>query len=95
MFLDELPANELEWIDTHARSPGGRSSKPAGELPDDVELWEVGTLVRHPTYGLGQITGMHRGLRRTHVDVKFEDGRDKNWVLEFADLQRVDFDDVG
>ncbi len=72
----------------------GRSTAPRGELPDDIALWEVGTLVRHPLHGLGQILSLHRGPRRTHVDVAFKDGSNRSWVLEFAKLERVDYDDV-
>jgi len=95
IFLDELPEDEIEWLDKKAASGRRRGHKPVGELPQDIEDWEVGSLVRHPTYGLGQITGMHRGPRRTQVAVTFEDGTDQSWVLEFADLERVDFDDIG
>ena len=94
-FLDELPEDEIEWVDRRASTGRRRKGKPAGELPGDFERWEVGSLVRHPTYGLGQITGLHRGARRTHVDVRFEDGTDQSWVLEFAPLERVEYDDVG
>ena len=68
---------------------------PEGRLPDDVAEWEIGTLVEHPTHGLGQVMAMHRGAKRTHVDVLFRDGSRRSWVLEFADLRRVDYHDVG
>ncbi|MCH7873484.1 MAG: hypothetical protein IID33_17435 [Planctomycetes bacterium] len=38
---------------------------------------------------------MHRGAKRTHVDVQFQDGLRRSWVLEFAKLVRVDFDEIG
>ena len=62
---------------------------------DDVELWNVGTLVRHPVRGLGRIMSIHRGSKRTHVTVRFQGGSEQTWVLEFAKLERVDFDEVG
>jgi DNA helicase-2/ATP-dependent DNA helicase PcrA len=94
-FLDELPDDELEWAGGAAVSPTLGGGKPPGELPDDVHLWEVGTLVRHPAHGIGQVTAMYRGARRTHVNVLFRDGHDGSWVLEFADLTRVDYDEAG
>ncbi len=98
-FLDELPEDGVECSeqggDSGARRAGRRQPVDHGELPADVAEWTVGTLVEHPLHGLGQILSIHRGARRTHVDVQFKDGEKRSWVLEFADLKRVDFDDVG
>lgn len=66
-----------------------------GELPADIAEWSIGTLVEHPLHGLGRVLTIHRGARRTHVDVQFKDGSRRSWVLEFADLKRVDFDEIG
>jgi hypothetical protein len=55
----------------------------------------VGTLVRHPNHGLGQVTEIERGPSRTHVRVRFRDGLTRAYALEFSDLQRVEFDEVG
>ena len=94
-FLDELPTDGVECTDTGRRPP--RRSPPAdnGRLPADSAEWMIGTLVRHPAHGLGRVMVMERGRRRTHVDVQFEDDTRRKFVLEFADLTRVDFDDVG
>jgi hypothetical protein len=46
-------------------------------------------------HGIGQITDIHRGARRTHVDVLFRSGVDLSWVLEFANLTRVEYDELG
>ncbi len=108
-FLDELPRDEIEWDEADAASapkpcgfsPRGVSAQAKacgldhGELPDDIDKWSVGTLVRHPRHGLGKIVSLCRGARRTHVDVYFEDGATRTWVLEFAQLERVDYYDVG
>ena len=94
-FLRELPPDQVEWSEVgksrSRRQPSGRN----GSLPDDIEQWMIGTLVRHPVHGLGRITSLHRGARRTHVDVRFQNGSEKSWVLEFAGLERVDFDEIG
>ncbi len=96
-FLDELPEEGVEWpeSDTPTRRRGTSPPSPRGRLPEDVEEWTVGTLVRHPEHGLGQVLSIHRGPRRTHVDVQFQSGGQRSWVLEFADLTRVDYDEVG
>jgi DNA helicase-2/ATP-dependent DNA helicase PcrA len=94
-FVDELPGDQIEWVASDDRPKRARAGVPSGHLPEDIDRWEIGTLVQHARYGLGQIVGMHRGARRTHVDVQFKDGSRRSWVLEFAQLERVDFDDIG
>lgn len=93
-FLDELPQDQVEWAgDERGRPAPARRVTPAGQLPVDVGEWTIGTLVRHPGHGVGRILSIHRGQRRTHVDIQFQSGPRCSWVLEFADLQRVEFDD--
>lgn len=97
-FLDELPHAEIEWTSVESSQSGRSSNSNAAtgnRLPEDIEEWSMGTLVRHPLHGIGQVMSMTRGAKRTHVDVQFKDGTRKTWVLEFADLERVDFDEVG
>jgi DNA helicase-2/ATP-dependent DNA helicase PcrA len=94
-FLDELPADEIEWDQAGIVSRPGREDGKGGRLPDDIEQWSVGTLVRHEVRGLGQIVSFERGARRTHVKVRFSDGSEQAWVLEFARLTRVDYDEAG
>ncbi len=93
-FLDEIPEDQLECIGSESGGSSRRWSPRTGELPDDIEQWEPGTLVRHPTHGLGAIQDMSRGARRTHVNVLFKNGHQQSWVLEFASLVRVEFDEV-
>ena len=98
-FLDELPQVGVECSRSRRgadRNKARRSqSVDVGDLPADIAEWSIGTLVEHPLHGLGQILSIHRGPRRTHVDVQFKDGSRRSWVLEFADLKRIDFDDIG
>ena len=94
-FLDELPRGEIDWSEPIVRSQPDTTPVPRGQLPDDIEQWQVGMLVQHPRFGLGRILSLERGAKRTHVSVQFKDGPRQSWVLEFAELERVDFDDVG
>ena len=98
-FLDELGDRHLSWDDDGGEHPPALSPKRKGvvkgRLPEDVEEWGVGTLVRHPAFGVGEVMDLSRGPKRTHVAVRFQDGMLRNWVLEFADLERIDYDDVG
>ncbi len=93
-FLDELPRVEIEWTSQAGEARHG-PSKDGGQLPDDIDQWAIGSLVRHPVLGIGQISMLHLGSRRTHVDVQFKDGSERSWILEFADLQLVDYDEIG
>ncbi len=96
VFLDELPDDEIEWDDRCGVGSNGSRSAHGEHLREDLHLWEVGTLVRHPDHGIGQVMSMGRRAGRMQVIVRFEDGRERPWMLEFAsDLERVDFDDVG
>jgi hypothetical protein len=95
-FLRTLPREEVEF---DSAVPADSRSKPAsfaptGRLPDDIEEWHVGSLVRHPQHGLGQITVLRKASRHTLVCVAFPDGEERSWILEFADLKRVEFDEV-
>ncbi len=94
-YLDELPSEDVALTSDKPRRTKRRTVANNGRLPQDVAEWEIGTLVRHPDRGLGQILSLERGARRTHVTVMFESGERLSFVLEFADLQRVDFHDVG
>jgi len=94
-FLMELPRDQIEWIGAESGPKRPKRKSNAGHLPDDIAQWSVGTLVKHPSHGLGRVMSLHRGAKRTHAEVQFQDGMRKSWVLEFAQLERVDFDDVG
>jgi DNA helicase-2/ATP-dependent DNA helicase PcrA len=92
-FLDELPPQQIEW----SRSDHDESwakSRRKDELPDDIAEWSIGTIVRHPLHGIGQIRNIVQSGRRTHVDVVFKRGGPRTMILEFAQLERVDFDEV-
>ncbi|MCO6437365.1 MAG: UvrD-helicase domain-containing protein [Phycisphaerae bacterium] len=95
-FLDELPRESLQWM-PFAADGGGRAAAPRGASAPSAEFadWHVGTLVEHPLHGLGRVVAFSRGLRQTHLDVQFRSGKRHSWVLEFADLKRVDFDEIG
>ena len=90
-FLDELPEDAVESIRQGAVCKSSAPVPDRGRLPDDVALWENGTLVRHPLHGMGKIVSLEPGARRTQVRVLFQDGDTRSMILEFAPLERVDF----
>ncbi|UCG17368.1 MAG: UvrD-helicase domain-containing protein, partial [Phycisphaerales bacterium] len=95
IFLSELPDAQIEWVDEQEDvGADAAGERPRPELPHDIELWEVGTLVRHPKYGLARVRWMHPGGQQTRIGLRFRDGEDKTFILEYADLQRVDYDEM-
>ena len=94
-FLDALPTDAVDYQAEVPRASGRPARRSRGRLPDDLEEWTIGTLVRHPLHGLGRVLSIERGPKRTHVAIEFKDGSHRSWVLEFADLERVDFDEIG
>jgi DNA helicase-2/ATP-dependent DNA helicase PcrA len=95
IFLSELPDEEIEWIDLHEDEDEFSPCKPQARLPDDIELWEVGTLVRHPTLGLARVQWLTPAIGdQTRIGLRFRNGEEKTFILEYAKLQRVDFHEV-
>ena len=93
--MAELPKRELDYIDNAGLIGGrGKRRQSVGALPDDIEQWEVGALVRHPTYDLGQIQWIRPNGAQTRVGVIFRNGAEKSFILQFADLVRVEFDEI-
>jgi ATP-dependent DNA helicase UvrD/PcrA len=94
-YLDELNRAGIQSTPSEPQTARRRTVIDRGRLPADIAHWEVGSLVRHPNRGVGQILSLERRARRTHVSVLFESGQRQSFVLEFADLERVDYHDVG
>jgi DNA helicase-2/ATP-dependent DNA helicase PcrA len=92
-FLEALPEEGVQHVDAGAESSDSRRKRgPA--LPADIVEWERGTLVRHPEYGLGRILQIYRNGLQVNVKVQFESGEVQPFILPFADLVRVPFDEV-
>ena len=94
MFLNELPADEIGWVDASGASVDEAFGRPAGHLPDDSELWEEGTLVRHPNRGLGRIVRIQPNGADSRLLVRFPDGSERVFILQYSGLERVDFDEA-
>ena len=94
-FVKELPRREIECLDDPFRSAkSGSRHKRGGELPSDIHLWDVGALVRHPSYGLGRVMWLRPNGAQVQLGVEFQSGEQKTFILQFAELERVDFDEV-
>ncbi len=95
VFLSELPQDEIDWLDSSPEPSiprGPTSVRPPPAL--NPAQWEVGTLVRHPTLGLARVQWISPGSQQTRIGLRFPTGEQKTFILEYAKLQRVDFDEV-
>jgi DNA helicase-2/ATP-dependent DNA helicase PcrA len=96
-FIDELPPENLvtsgpgeldawdgsgepAWEDRSARGRRGRSL---------IASFPAGTLVRHPTFGLGRVESIVPRAAGASARVAFESVGTKTLILEYARLERV------
>ena len=96
-FLDELPAEEIEWCgeDMPSVTTGSRRRTGRGGPPQfDPREWCAGTLVYHEEHGIGQVLALRSGGTLSHVTVAFQEGGKQDFILEYADLTRLDPDEV-
>lgn len=93
-FLREIPKAFATWSRASSREVESFETRPKG-IPDDVEQWQVGTLVEHPNHGLGRLVHMSRAGGQIYVRIHFRDGPEKSFALAYSDLRRVDYDEVG
>ena len=93
-FLRELPREQLAF---EALGDEGRRGYDEAERlrPRDLEGWGSGSYVRHPEYGIGRVLWMTPRGGRTHVAVQFSEHGQKTFVLEAANLELVDPDEIG
>ncbi len=94
IFLSELPQEEIEWIDRVSEDRAAEPAAPKPALPDDLACWDIGTLVRHPTYGFARVQWLAPSANQTRIGLRFTTGEEKTFILEYARLERVDFDEI-
>lgn len=73
------PAGGEYDVWTRGRSSGGAAS-----------AFPVGTLVKHPKFGVGRVEGMTARAGGTSVRVNFRTAGTKTLILEYAKLERVE-----
>ena len=98
VFLAELPADGVDWITAGQEdiTRGADDHEPAmpASAVDYLE-WRRGQLVRHPDYGLGRVIWIRPTSTRTHAGVAFNTCGQKTLVLEYANLELVELDELG
>ncbi len=83
-FLRELPQERIESID--------RTDEEGLDTPSrDTQAlrYPPGTLVRHPSFGLGRVVRVQPHRSQTRIQVQFNTSGVKTLILEYAPLERV------
>jgi hypothetical protein len=75
--------------EAHFVSGGGGAGWTPRAASGPEAQYPVGSLVRHPQFGLGQVVGVTGGAS-ARADIKFRDVGVKTLILEYARLKRVD-----
>ncbi len=91
-FIREIPATHVARTDLTERYAGGRVEYDDPEAFSDVdvgELFPIGTMVRHPVFGVGKIEYLARGFGGTRARIAFRSVGLKTLIVEHAKLSRV------
>jgi len=97
-FLAELPEEGIQWLtvdgygDTCDEDRDDEPDIPASSL--DYLEWRKGQLVRHPSFGIGRVQWIQPRNHRTHAGVKFTTYGEKTLVLEYANLELVETNEM-
>jgi DNA helicase-2/ATP-dependent DNA helicase PcrA len=96
-FLRELPADQIELLQVGAEGQAesmDEADDSAG-LGIDFGDWRAGQFVHSDEYGVGKLLWVQSRSKQTYAGVAFEHHGEKTLVLEYADLQRVEPDEIG
>ena len=91
-FLREIPARHAARTDLTERYAGGRIEYDDPEAFSDVdvgELFPVGSMVRHPIFGVGKVEYLARGYGGTRARIAFRSVGLKTLIVEHAKLSRA------
>ena len=91
-FLREIPAQHVSRIDLTERYSGGRIEYDDPEAFSDVdvgELFPIGSMVRHPIFGVGRVEYLARGYGGTRARIAFRSVGLKTLIVEHAKLSRA------
>jgi len=91
-FLREIPPQHCSRTDLTERYAGGRIEYDDPEAFSDVdvgELFPVGSMVRHPIFGVGKVEYLARGYGGTRARISFRSVGLKTLIVEHAKLSRA------
>jgi DNA helicase-2/ATP-dependent DNA helicase PcrA len=93
-FLHELPEDAVTWIDVAEKHEEQYDDRLEDEDSSSEQQWFNGQMVRHKTYGIGQILAIDRSPRGTQARIRFKRVGEKTFVLEFAkELEPIEYMD--
>jgi DNA helicase II / ATP-dependent DNA helicase PcrA len=91
-FIREIPPAHLERTDLTERYAGGRIEydDPEAFSDRDVgEMFPIGSMVRHPIFGIGKVEFLARGFGGTRARIAFRSVGLKTLIVEHAKLSRA------
>ena len=91
-FLREIPREELDRTDLTERFAGGHVEYDDPEAFADLDVGEmlpIGSMVRHPIFGVGKIEYLGRGFGGTRARIAFRSVGLKTLIVEHARLSRA------
>ncbi len=91
-FLREIPAEHVARTDLVERFAGGHVEYDDPEAFADLdvgEMFPVGSMVRHPVFGVGKVEYLARGFGGTRARIAFRSVGLKTLIVEHARLSRV------
>ena len=98
IFLTELPRDEIVRQSADEEGVIGEEAAAEEEMSAsavDFMEWRRGQLVRHPSYGIGRVLWIRPSRKQTRAGVHFAAYGEKTLVLEYANLEPVDMDELG
>jgi DNA helicase-2/ATP-dependent DNA helicase PcrA len=91
-FLREIPAQDCARTDLTERYGGSRIEYDEPDAFGDAdvgEMFPIGSMVRHPVFGVGKIEYLARGFGGTRARIAFRSVGVKTVIVEHARLSRV------
>ncbi|MEM7622690.1 MAG: UvrD-helicase domain-containing protein [Planctomycetota bacterium] len=91
-YVDDEPFESVGSIDQRLQSSGARAtgrSRAGGGGVSAASAYPVGTAVRHPSFGEGEVVSADGAGSNARVRIRFRGIGEKTLVLEYARLTRV------
>ena len=91
-FIREIPSTCVERTDLTERFAGGRIEYDDAEAFSHIdagEMFPIGSMVRHPIFGIGKVEYLARGFGGTRARIAFRSVGLKTLIVEHAKLSRA------